>query len=507
MHLQNCSKVMMMRTPTKEDEEKKTELSTQTRRTRKRSTSSKRAVAVLLAATILTTSQGVSSKDDRFVRSSSLEEREEASISSSKPFASHRSLFDFNGNNNLPTPRIVDGEDIDDPSTATFFVLSASPNKICGGALIHNDIIVTAAHCLPAFEDQGVLLYDPTTNDYTSQRQIDWYKIYPHHISQQSQDLTGTVSPNNNDNDDDNDDTNKLPTPTPMNYDFMIMRLAYPVDSQTITPIAINRDAENPSDGQVLRAFGYGRTTPTGYEEPPTHLQAGEFQAISNDECRSRVQSMEGAADSIQDDILCTDPTDEASICKGDSGGPLTTSDRTTLVGVIVFGHACKADRIPDGFGRISFYADWIIEKVCSTSRMPYIHCPQEVVQESQLFLPAHTVPTSPVDDAVEGTTQSSSPTGPSPTESHLVHEWEIPIEAATSSPSSTPSVHDKTTSGFDWSLVLESREETKGPLSRDGVRDWTEPVGTWKNDEGDDGGGGRKRERHRYVRRILHAR
>ena len=60
-------------------------------------------------------------------------------------------------------------------------------------------------------------------------------------------------------------------------------------------------------------------------------------------------------------EILCTDPVSDGSVCSGDSGGPLIDDATGSLVGVTSFGDiGCEPNDLPDGFARVSFFADWI---------------------------------------------------------------------------------------------------------------------------------------------------
>ena len=69
------------------------------------------------------------------------------------------------------------------------------------------------------------------------------------------------------------------------------------------------------------------------------------------------------------EEVMCTDPyADRTATCLGDSGGPLTDTTGSTLVGVISFGSGCEADHIPDGHVRISEVHDWIQDQICSLS-------------------------------------------------------------------------------------------------------------------------------------------
>lgn len=79
---------------------------------------------------------------------------------------------------------IVNGRVVTDPSDAQFFARSgkdgdnATPDYLCGATLVHNDILLTAAHCQGSF-NYGVFLYDQNTNDYTKEAVIDFQIRYP----------------------------------------------------------------------------------------------------------------------------------------------------------------------------------------------------------------------------------------------------------------------------------------------------------------------------------------
>lgn len=242
---------------------------------------------------------------------------------------------------------IVNGRLVVDPSDAQFFVRSGkddrngTPDYLCGGVLIHTDIILTAAHCQGAF-NYGVFLYDEDTNDYTREATIDLQIRYP--------DFNGIDTHN----------------------DMLLLRLE---SNPKLPSVKLNSDESKPRNDDLLQAYGFGKMTSNG--APSKRLRQGQMRYIDNQECTKRV---EGTANSvIWDDVLCADPysnisprfEDGSSICQGDSGGPLLNTSNE-LVGVISWNFFCKSDELPDGFARVSYFYEWIQEQICYISRNPY---------------------------------------------------------------------------------------------------------------------------------------
>lgn len=90
---------------------------------------------------------------------------------------------DVLGENPPISPRIVNGG-VSTPEASTFFVRSGfdefywTPELLCGGTLIHSDIFITAAHCSGGF-NYGAIIYDPATNDFTRQVEVDRQLRHP----------------------------------------------------------------------------------------------------------------------------------------------------------------------------------------------------------------------------------------------------------------------------------------------------------------------------------------
>lgn len=80
---------------------------------------------------------------------------------------------------------------------------------------------------------------------------------------------------------------------------------------------------------------------------------------MSNDECRRR--SIAQAL--IRDNITLCAYSGKVGVgtCKGDSGGPLVSNFK--LIGISSWGLPC-AKGYPDGFTRISEFAEWIDENM-----------------------------------------------------------------------------------------------------------------------------------------------
>lgn len=256
---------------------------------------------------------------------------------------------------------IVNGGEVN-PSNAKWFVKSGKDSNdetadyLCGATLIHDDMLLTAAHCQGAF-NYGLFLYDQKTNDYTREATVDLQLRHP--------DFNGYDKHN----------------------DLMILRLS----SDPGLPIlkmngndSIPRQYGN-DDSEIMKAYGFGKTASN---DPKSNvLREGHFRYLSNKDCAQKVKS---TRTKIWDDVLCGDsiynsdiavgrnnygPENDRSIhgiCQGDSGGALTDSSGTLLLGVVSWTFLpCEVGNLPDGFTRVAYFQEWITKQICFYSRKP----------------------------------------------------------------------------------------------------------------------------------------
>ncbi|XP_046384295.1 chymotrypsin-1-like [Ischnura elegans] len=91
-------------------------------------------------------------------------------------------------------------------------------------------------------------------------------------------------------------------------------------------------------------------------------LQYAPVTVISNDECRKTYGS------SVIDSMICTLGNSGLGECNGDGGGPLFTDFRrggpNLLIGIFSFFNGRGCGVAPDGFTRVSYYRDWILNNV-----------------------------------------------------------------------------------------------------------------------------------------------
>ncbi|XP_045534528.1 collagenase [Papilio machaon] len=148
-----------------------------------------------------------------------------------------------------------------------------------------------------------------------------------------------------------------------MHSSYNMNSLANDIAMITINRVNLNNNintialasGNNNYAGSWARAAGFGLTRDGGSISNNQALSHARVQVITNDVCRRTF------GNTIQSSTLCISGANGISTCSGDSGGPLTTDNRRTLIGVTSFGSARGCQRnLPAGFARVSSFNSWI---------------------------------------------------------------------------------------------------------------------------------------------------
>ncbi|XP_026752509.1 brachyurin-like [Galleria mellonella] len=208
--------------------------------------------------------------------------------------------------------------------------------SVCGGTVISNTRVVTAAHCY--FD--GVITSSSITTVFGSNL------LFSGGVRISTSDVS--VHPNWN--------------PLTISNDIAVIRVSPVTFSNVIQPVALPTGSEidNNYAGVNALASGYGLTSDGGSIGVTQRVSSVTLPVITNSEC----SAVYGAA--VQDTTICTSGENGRGTCSGDSGGPLVTSSngRNILIGVVSFGAraGCQAG-LPAGYARVTSFVPWVLSQ------------------------------------------------------------------------------------------------------------------------------------------------
>jgi len=204
----------------------------------------------------------------------------------------------------------------------------------CGGTLISNKHVLTAAHCTVNTQASNirVLLGEHKTDDNSFNR-VDVESIYNH------------ASYNSNN----------------MRYDYAILTLKEPVTfTREVSPACLPSDVSKTYAGQLATVSGWGTLKSQGSQ--PTVLMEVDVTVTTNEVCKNVYGS------GISGVNICAMDAGKDS-CQGDSGGPLFIQEngRYTVIGVVSYGYGCATPDVPGVYARVTAVKDWITSYASGT--------------------------------------------------------------------------------------------------------------------------------------------
>ncbi|XP_047458048.1 granzyme B-like [Mugil cephalus] len=197
----------------------------------------------------------------------------------------------------------------------------------CGGILIREDFVLTAAHCQDSQTMTVVLGAHDVTKKEKSQQHIKVAKYYPY------QKFDGTID-----------------------YDIMLLKLENNATlNKYVKTIGLpKKNGKIPAKIKCVVA-GWGKTGPNESASPVLKEATETIQFPS--ECNKIWQKYFTSAR-----MICTTFGKKGGVCQGDSGGPILCNNKVQGLTAFTRINECDNPKYPHVFTKVNFYSAWINE-------------------------------------------------------------------------------------------------------------------------------------------------
>jgi len=247
-----------------------------------------------------------------------------------------KSFADICGLENPSQERIVGGHEAGENEWPWQVALFIDDAWFCGGSLITDEYVMTAAHCA-----DGASYFNILAGAHNVRASSE-----PHRVEITS--YEGFTHPGWD--------------PNTLENDIALVRLPEKIEfNDYIRPACLppSEDENNGYVGELTTPVGWGKNSDNAGGITPTLQMVSDLPVIDNPTCNS-VYGI------IYDGIMCIDSSDGKGVCNGDSGGSLNMrqegeDNKWTQVGVASFvsSNGCESGD-PHGFTRVAYFGQWI---------------------------------------------------------------------------------------------------------------------------------------------------
>lgn len=234
-------------------------------------------------------------------------------------------------------PRIYKGKS-SEPNQFPFFAFlelnSERGIRVCGGSIISNEWILTAAHCLEdvEFMDINLGLHSYYEDKERTRYRVEKSGLYMHPEYNTSFNST---------------------------HDIGLIHLSERINfTSRIQQVKLSIQKNHRLGSVDVIAVGNGRTG--DYEfRTPNFVQYALMRTIPMEECKKYFRELR----EHESTVFCSVSDVGSSICVGDSGSGVIRKGDYTLIGISSFANAdsCESGK-PQAFTDVSLYFDWILE-------------------------------------------------------------------------------------------------------------------------------------------------